>query len=165
MTFMPPGKNNPIGNTGDFKIGGGNNGGSAVDILRGIGSRLQARSMAQGNARAIIESARIQAATEMTVKQMEIQAAAEATQLDHERKIKLARINTTQEIRKAKAENELSLQREDQAAGAVQGVLDVFKDNPDYESVDFRTERGATINVKRRKQEASSEDSEDGSFL
>jgi len=162
MTFMPPGKDTPVGNATKFTLAGQSQAGS---IFQALGTRANARGMAQGNARAIIEAARIHAAKELTLKQMEIQAAAEATQLDHERKIKLARINTTQEIRKAKAENELSLQREDQAAGAVQGVLDVFKNNPDYESVDFKTERGATINVKRRKQEASSEDSEDGSFI
>jgi hypothetical protein len=162
MTFMPPGKDNPIGKAADFKIGGSGTGGSTVDILRGFGNRLQARGLAQGNARAIIESAKIKAATEMTVKQMELQAQAEAQQREHENAIKIVRANNNHTTRLEKLKSEQGRLDQLQSTNNVHGVLDrMITDFPDAD-LDFKTERGQSIRITRPR-EASSDSSEGGS--
>jgi len=52
-----PGTNNPIGNAGSFSLAGGT--GAAGELLKGIGSRLQARAMASSQARAMLEATKI----------------------------------------------------------------------------------------------------------
>ena len=156
---MPPGKDNPVGNSGKFDLAGQSQTGG---ILQALGTRANARGIAQGNARAIIESARIKAATELTLKQMEIQAAAEATQAEHERAIKLARQKNNHEIKVAKVENEQKRLNQTQSTVHTHGVLDrMITDFPDAD-LDFTTERGQSVRITRPKG-APSEDSEGGS--
>lgn len=162
MTFVPPGEKNPIGNAGKFELAKGAT--SAGEILRGLGTRLQARHMAQSQARAMIEAAKINAAAQMATREMELQSAAEAQQREHENSIKLARVNNNHEVRKARVDSQNALLEQTQSTIHTHGVLDrMITDFPDAD-LDFKTERGQSINI-RRPREASSESSEGGSFL
>ena len=162
MTFVPPGKNNPIGKGSKFELAKG--GANAADILKGLGTRLQARGMMASQARAMLEATKINAAAQMATREMELQAAAEAQQREHENAIKLARVNNNHEVRKARVDSQNALLEQTQATIHTHGVLDrMTTDFPDAD-LDFKTERGQSIRITRPKG-ASSEDSEGGSFI
>jgi hypothetical protein len=157
-----PGTGNPIGNAGSFSLGGG--AGAAGDILKGLGTRLQARSMASSQARAMLEATKITAAAGLAQREMELQAEAEAQQREHEVVIKTTRMNNTHAIRKTRIEAEQSRLNQTQSTVHTHGILDrMVTDFPDSD-LTFETERGQNIRITRPKG-ASSEDSEGGRLL
>jgi len=155
-----PGAGNPIGNAGSFSLAGST--GAAGDILKGLGTRLQARSMASSQARAMLEATKITAAAGLAQREMELQAEAEAQQREHEAVIKTTRMNNTHAIRKTRIEAEQARLDQLQSTNNVHGVLDRLRDDFPDANLDFTTERGQTIKITRPKG-ASSEDSEGGS--
>lgn len=169
MTIMPnkkgsrvpqPGINNPIGSAGGFEIAG--NSGAAGSILGALGTRLNARGMSWNAARAALEVAKVEATRDMTIKQMDVQAQAEAQQREHEAIIKTTRMNNTHEIRKANAASEQARLDQLQSTNNVHGVLDRLRDDFPDADLDFKTERGQSIRITRPR-EASSDSSEGGS--
>ena len=169
MTIMPnkkggrvpqPGVNNPIGSAGDFKIAG--NSGATGSILGALGTRLNARGMSWNAARAALEVAKVEAQRDMTVRSMELQAAAEAQQREHEAIIKTTRMNNTHELKKITLTAEQARLNQLQSTNNVHGVLDRLRDDFPGANLEFETERGERVNITRPKG-ASSEDSEDGS--
>jgi hypothetical protein len=169
MTFMPnrklpklgvPGANNPIGNAGGFNIGG--NDGSAGELLANIGNRLAARSMANSNARAMLDIAKVEAVTQHHLTKMKLEAEAAAQQREHEAIIKTTRMNNTHELRKITATAEQARLNQLQSTNNVHGVLDrMVTDFPDAD-LNFETERNQKIEIKRPR-EASSDSAEGGS--
>jgi hypothetical protein len=157
-----PGSNNPIGSAGDFSLAG--NTGATGAVLRNLGTRLNARGMSWNGARAALEVAKVEAQRDLAVKSMELQAAAEAQQREHEATIKLTRISNNHRIKAHVVEAEQGRLDQLQSTNNVHGVLDRLKNDFPDADLDFTTERGQTIKITRPKG-ASSEDSEDGSSL
>jgi hypothetical protein len=169
MTIMPnkkggkltqPGTSNPIGNAGEFGIAG--NSGATGAVLRSLGTRLNARGMSWNAARASLEVAKVEAQRDMTVRSMELQAAAEAQQRGHEATIKLTRLRNNHEARQTRLVAEQGRMDQLQSTNNVHGVLDRLRDDFPDADLNFETERGQTIKITRPKG-ASSESSEDGS--
>jgi hypothetical protein len=158
----PPGTNNPIGSATNFSLAGGS--GAAGDLLKGIGSRLQARAMASSQARAMVEATRITVAGQLATREMELQAEAEAQQREHEAVIRTTRMNNSHAIRKAKVEGEQSRLNQLQSTVHTHEILDRMRDDFSDSDLNFETERGQSIKITRPKG-ASSEDSEGGRLL
>jgi len=157
-----PGTNNPIGNAGSFSLAGGT--GAAGELLKGIGSRLQARAMASSQARAMLEATKITAAAGLAQREMELQAEAEAQQREHEVVIKTTRMNNTHAIRKTRVEAEQARLNQLQSTVHTHEMLDRMRDDFPDSDLNFETERGQSIRITRPKG-ASSEDSEGGRLL
>ena len=155
-----PGTNNPVGNASNFSLAGGS--GAAADLLKGLGTRLQARSMASSQARAMLEATRITVAGQLATREMELQAEAEAQQREHEAVIKTTRMNNSHAIRKAKVEAEQARLGQLQSTVHTHEMLDRMRDDFPDSDLNFETERGQSIRITRPKG-ASSEDSEGGS--
>jgi hypothetical protein len=157
-----PGTNNPVGNAGGFTLAGAAE--SASGILQGLGTRLQARSMANSQSRAMLEATKISAAAQLATREMELQAEAESQQREHEAIIRTTRMNNTHAIRKTRIEAEQARLNQTQSTVHTHGILDrMGTDFPDSD-LTFETERGQRVTITRPKG-ASSEDSEGGRLL